>query len=112
MPAHSLVIPAEAGTQSKTKHPATPHITESSNIGEPPVNPWATARSRNTEFDEIVTEMSKIPATDPQTMELFEDAMEIRYEELPDIYVSQLIIRHVSNENYWEGWSSLDNIHV
>ena len=47
----------------------------------------ATARSRNTEFDEIVTEMSKIPATDPQTMELFEDAMEIRYEELPDIYV-------------------------
>ena len=78
-------------------------------IGEPPVNPWATARWQNAEFDEIVTEMSKIPATDPQTMDLFEDAMEIWYEELPDIYVSQLIIRHLGNENYWEGWPSFDD---
>ena len=89
----------------------------------PPVNPWATARWRNTEFDEIVTEMSKIPATDPQTMDLFEDAMEkdamedamekdameIWYEELPDIYVSQLIIRHLGSENYWDGWPSFDD---
>ena len=81
------------------------------------------ARWRNTEFDEIVTEMSKIPATDPQTMDLFEDAMEkdamedamekdameIWYEELPDIYVSQLIIRHLGSENYWDGWPSFDD---
>ena len=75
----------------------------------PPVNPWATARWRNTEFDEIVTEMSKIPATDPQTMDLFEDAMEIWYEELPDIYVPQLIIRHLGSENFWDGWPSFDD---
>lgn len=78
-------------------------------IGDPPINPWATARWRNEEFDAIVDEMAKIPATDPMTMELFEDAMEIWFEELPDIYISQLIIRHLGNEHYWSGWTSKDD---
>ncbi len=78
-------------------------------IGEPPVNPWATARWRNEEFDAIVDQMAQLEATDPQTMVLFEDAMEIWFEELPDVYVSQLIIRHLGNTQYWEGWPSKDD---
>lgn len=78
-------------------------------IGQPPVNPWATARWRNEQFDSIVTEMSKVPATDPRTMTMFADAMDIWFEELPDIYVSQLIIRHLGNEQFWTGWPSFDN---
>ena len=78
-------------------------------IGEPPVNPWATSRWRNEEFDALVNEMAKIPATDPKTKELFRDAMEIWFEELPDIYISQLIVRSLGNTEYWEGWTSKED---
>ena len=78
-------------------------------IGDPPVNPWATARWQNAEYDAIVTEMSTLAPTDPKTMELFTEAMDIWFEELPDIYISQLIIRHLGNEEYWTGWSSKDD---
>lgn len=78
-------------------------------IGEPPINPWATARYRNPEFDAIVAQMKEIPADDPRTLDLFVEAMEIWYEDMPDIYISQLIIRHVGNEEYWTGWPTADN---
>lgn len=78
-------------------------------IGEPPINPWATARWQNAEFDAIVGQMSTLAPTDPKTAELFTDAMEVWFEELPDIYISQLIIRHLGNEEYWTGWSSKDD---
>ena len=78
-------------------------------IGEPPINPWATARWQNAEFDAIVGQMSTLAPTDPKTAELFTDAMEVWFDELPDIYISQLIIRHLGNEEYWTGWSSKDD---
>ncbi len=78
-------------------------------IGQPPVNPWATARWRNSEFDQIVDEMKTLQPTDPLTKERFSTAMEIWFNDLPDIYISQLIIRHLGNETYWTGWPSMDD---
>lgn len=78
-------------------------------IGEPPVNPWATARWRNSEFDAIVDQMATLSPTEPKTKELFTEAMEIWFEELPDIYISQLIIRHMGNGHYWSNWTGKNN---
>lgn len=78
-------------------------------IGETAANPWATARYRNPEFDAIVDQMGAIPASDPNTIELFEQAMEIWYEDLPDIYFAQLVLRQMGNEEYWTGWPSPDD---
>lgn len=75
-------------------------------IGETAANPWATARYRNPDLDAVVHEMASIPASDPRTMDLFERAMTIWYEELPDIYFGQLILRQVGNSRYWTGWPS------
>ena len=78
-------------------------------IGETPANPWATARYRNPEFDAVVQEMAAIPASDPRTIELFEQAMTLWYEDLPDIYFTQLILRQMGNSRYWTGWPSPDD---
>ena len=78
-------------------------------IGETAANPWATARYRNPEFDAIVDQMKAIPASDPNTIELFEQAMDIWYEDLPDIYFAQLVLRQMGNEEYWTGWPSPDD---
>jgi hypothetical protein len=56
-----------------------------------------------------VTQMSTLAPTDPKTKELFTEAMDIWFEEMPDIYISQLIIRHLGNEEYWTGWSLKDD---
>jgi peptide/nickel transport system substrate-binding protein len=75
-------------------------------IGDPPINPWATARFRNAEFDAIVDQMVTLSPDDPETMELFVDAMDIWFRELPDLYMAQLVLRHLANEYYWTGWST------
>jgi hypothetical protein len=40
-------------------------------------------------------------------MDLFVKAMEIWLSEMPDVYVSQLIIRYPMNTTYWVGWPSV-----
>ena len=37
------------------------------------------------------------------------DAMDIYFRELPDIYIAQLVLRHMGNERYWEGWSTKEH---
>ena len=45
-----------------------------------------------------------LSADAPETMELFNQAMEIWVRELPDVYVAQLIIRYPMSTHYWTGW--------
>lgn len=78
-------------------------------IGETAANPWATARYRNAELDAVVHQMAAIPASDPRTMDLFGQAMGVWYEELPDIYFGQLILRQMGSSRYWTGWPSPDD---
>lgn len=77
--------------------------------GEPAPIWWATSRWQNEEYDAVVAQMNTLSAEDPQTMELFKQAMEIWVRELPDVYVAQLIIRYPMSTHYWTGWPTVDD---
>ena len=50
--------------------------------------------------------MPPLKVDDPKTMEFFTQAMDIWFENLPMIYVSELIIRYPMSTEYWTGWPS------
>jgi peptide/nickel transport system substrate-binding protein len=79
--------------------------------GEPAPIWWATSRWQNEEYDAIVEQLAPLSADDPQTLELFKQAMEIWVSEMPDIYVGQLIIRYPMSTQYWTGWPTEDNVY-
>ena len=74
--------------------------------GQPAPISWATSRFRNTDYDTVVDKISPLKVDDPQTLQLFGQAMDTWFKELPMIYVSQLIIRYPMNTTYWTGWPS------
>ena len=68
---------------------------------------WSTtSRWRNEEFDRIVERIAPLQVGDEELLELFVEAMEIWVEELPDIFLAQLIIRYPCNTTHWTGWPS------
>jgi peptide/nickel transport system substrate-binding protein len=77
--------------------------------GEPAPIWWATSRYRNPEYDAIVDKMFLLSPEDAETKDLLVEAMDIWFRDMPDIYVGQLIIRHMGNEEYWTGWPTKDN---
>jgi peptide/nickel transport system substrate-binding protein len=79
--------------------------------GEPAPIWWATSRWQNEEFDAIIEQIAPLSADDPQTMELFKQAMDIWVSEMPDIYIGQLIIRYPMSTQYWTNWPTQDNVY-
>lgn len=77
--------------------------------GEPAPTGWAISRWSNEEYDAIVKQMETMDAEDPQTVELVAQAMDIWFRELPDIFVSQLIIRYPMNSTRWTGWPTQED---
>ncbi len=77
--------------------------------GEPAPIWWATSRWQNAEYDALVEQIAPLEATDPETMELFKQAMDIWVSEMPDIYVGQLIIRYPMSTQHWTGWPSAED---
>lgn len=74
--------------------------------GQPAPISWATSRFQNTAYDALVEKISPLKVDDPQTLQLFSQAMDIWFKELPMVYVSQLIIRYPMNTTHWTGWPS------
>lgn len=74
--------------------------------GQPAPISWATSRYRNTDYDAVVEKISPLKVDDPQTLTLFDQAMDLWFKDLPMIYVSQLIIRYPMNTTYWTGYPS------
>lgn len=72
--------------------------------GQPAPIWWATSRWRNEEYDRIVAQMDTLKPEDPKTLELFVQAMDIWFRELPDVFVAQLIIRYPWSTEHWTGW--------
>ena len=71
------------------------------------VSMWSTSsRWSNEEFDRIVERIAPLQVGDEELLGLFVEAMEIWVEELPDIFLGQLIIRHPCNTTYWTDWPS------
>jgi peptide/nickel transport system substrate-binding protein len=77
--------------------------------GQPAPIWWAISRWQNTEYDAIVKQMNSLSADDPKTMDLFTQAMDIWFREMPDVYVAQLIIRYPMSTQYWTGWPSQED---
>ncbi len=71
--------------------------------GQPAPIWWATSRWRNEEYDQIVAQMDTLQPEDPKTLELFVQAMDIWFREMPDVFVAQLIIRYPMSTEYWTG---------
>ena len=46
---------------------------------------------------------------DDRLMPLVHEAMEIWIKEMPDIYISQLVIRYPMNTSRWVGWPSIED---
>ena len=74
--------------------------------GKPAPLWWAISRWRNEEYDRIVAELAPLKMGDERLMPLVHEAMEIWIEEMPDIYISQLVIRYPMNTSRWVGWAS------
>jgi peptide/nickel transport system substrate-binding protein len=79
--------------------------------GQPAPIWWATSRWQNDDYDGIVEQMDPLDPEDPQTLELFTEAMEIWIRELPQIFVAQLIIRYPMNTELWTGWPTEDDVY-
>jgi peptide/nickel transport system substrate-binding protein len=77
--------------------------------GTPAPISWATSRWQNEAYDEIVTQMDTLEVEDPKTLELFVEAMDLWFSELPDLFVAQLIIRYPMNTERWTGWPSSED---
>ena len=56
------------------------------------------------EYDAVVAQMESMNAEDPQAIPLLTQAMDIWFREMPDVFVSQLIIRYPMSTQRWTGW--------
>lgn len=77
--------------------------------GQPAPISWATSRFRNSTYDSIVEKISPLQVDDPKTLDLTDQAMNVWFEQLPMVYVSELIVRYPMNTTYWTGWPSKQN---
>jgi peptide/nickel transport system substrate-binding protein len=77
--------------------------------GEPAPIAWATSRWQNAEYDALIEQIAPLKADDPETMDLFLQAMDIWVSEMPDIYLGQLIIRYPMSTEYWTNWPDQNN---
>ena len=79
-------------------------------LGEPA--PWYERNSfryRNPEFDAIVDEMAQLPPDDERNIELFREAVEIFFRDLPVVPTIQAPALVPFNERYWTGWPNAEN---
>jgi ABC-type transport system substrate-binding protein len=75
-----------------------------------PASLWsATSRWRNEEYDTLVERIAPLQVGDPELLRLFVEAMEIWMDEMPDVFLSQLIIRYPCNSARWTGWPTQDD---
>ncbi len=75
--------------------------------------PWYERNSfryQNEEFDAIVDEMAVTPPSEQEKMiELYQQAMEIWFQDLPVVPLNQAPALVPFNTTYWEGWPSAEN---
>lgn len=69
-------------------------------------------RWRNVEYSTIIDEMEQLPVGDERVDDLFVSAMEIWFEELPFIPLTQARKLIPFNTTYWEGWPTAQNNYI
>jgi peptide/nickel transport system substrate-binding protein len=63
-------------------------------------------------YSEIVAEMETVPPGDPKMDELFLEAMDYWYQDLPSVPLVQNPIIWPYNQTYWTNWPSADNSYI
>ena len=66
----------------------------------------------NSAYDAIIDQMAVMSPYDPEYLELYEQALEIYYQEMPDIstiFLNQII---PFSTKYWKGWATAENYYV
>lgn len=79
-------------------------------LGEPA--PWYERNSfryNNPEFDAIVDEMGATPPDDPKNIDLFRQAVEVLFKDMPTIPMVQAPALVPFSSTYWTGWPSAEN---
>jgi peptide/nickel transport system substrate-binding protein len=75
-------------------------------------NSWRWSGSAADEYSKIVDEMGSLPLGDPKLDQLFVDAMEIWYDELPVIPITQAKKIIPFNTTYWTNWPGAENNYI
>ena len=63
-------------------------------------------------YSELVAEIGKLPPGDPKIDELFVEAMDYWYQDLPTVPLVQNPIIWPFNQTYWTNWPSADNPYI
>lgn len=85
---------------------STFHSRYSAPIGQSATYPY---RWSNSEFDQLIEQMSPLPANSGEYMKLYHDAMAVWLKELPAIPLSQNTLLAPANTKYWTGWPNQAN---
>jgi peptide/nickel transport system substrate-binding protein len=75
-------------------------------------NAWRWSGEAAEQYSAIVDEMGSLPLGDPKIDELFVQAMEIWFDELPVIPVTQAKKIIPFDNTYWTGWPSAENNYI
>jgi peptide/nickel transport system substrate-binding protein len=69
-------------------------------------------RWANTDFDAVVDQMGRTAPDDPQTAQLFRQALEVWLPQLPAIPLLQFYHRLPHNYTYWKNWPTAENPYI
>jgi peptide/nickel transport system substrate-binding protein len=75
-------------------------------------NGWRWSGPAAEEYSKLVDEMGVLPIGDPKVEELFVQAMDIWFDELPVIPVTQAKKIIPFDTTYWTGWPTFDNQYI
>lgn len=81
-------------------------------VGEPVVARNNHIRWRNYAYSDIVDRMGVLPLHDPQVDVLFVEAMDIWFDELPFVPLTQARKLILFDTTYWEGWPTANNNYI
>lgn len=75
-------------------------------------NIWRWSGEAADQYSDLVNQIGDLPLGDPQVDELFVEAMEIWFDELPIIPLTQASIVLPFNTTYWTGWPTAKNNYI
>jgi peptide/nickel transport system substrate-binding protein len=85
------------------------HSRYASPTGQTAAQPY---RWKNAEYDKAVEEMARTQPSDPKFMQLFQQALDIWYANLPSLPTVKWYLRVPFNTTYWKGWPTEKNPYV
>jgi peptide/nickel transport system substrate-binding protein len=85
------------------------HSRYASPTGQTAAQPY---RWKNADYDKAVEEMARTQPTDPKFLQLFTQAMDVWFANLPSLPTVKWYLRVPFNTTYWKGWPTEKNPYV